>query len=495
MRAPTAAAGRGAGRGSTPGCATSRKCASATGCTCSAGRPTTRTVSRRSRETAGWRLARPHPALRATLPRRRGASRARRRLRRRDARPACARSTGASSRRDRRARRRAAGSTCCRPGAISSPSIRAPCRRAPPGKSGGARRRRCWRATRRITANGRSGIVLDLWGSATMRTGGDDIAQAFALLGCRPTLGRRLQPRERLRDPAARACVGRPRVDVTLRISGPVPRRLPEPDRAVRRRRAGRRRARRERRGQSARREFGGAAPARVFGAAPGAYGVGLGAAHRRGRLGEPGASLARPISPRPAMPMTAKARAREARGGVPRAGSRRPTPSSMRRTCRGRTCSTPTPSRNMRAVSPPRRPKLGAKPALYHLDTTRPARRSVRSLAEEIARALRGRAANPRWIAGQMRHGHRGAAEIAADARQSVRLRRADRCGRAARSSISCSTRRSATTGARFPRRRQSAAPRGRWPTCSRRRGGAASGVAAQFVRENSRFDRGEAA
>ena len=30
-------------------------------------------------------------------------------------------------------------------------------------------------------------IVLDLWGSATMRTGGDDLAQAFALLGCRPT--------------------------------------------------------------------------------------------------------------------------------------------------------------------------------------------------------------------------------------------------------------------------------------------------------------------
>ncbi len=29
-------------------------------------------------------------------------------------------------------------------------------------------------------------IVLDLWGSATMRTGGDDIAQAFALIGARP---------------------------------------------------------------------------------------------------------------------------------------------------------------------------------------------------------------------------------------------------------------------------------------------------------------------
>src|SRR4029077_20852827 len=37
-----------------------------------------------------------------------------------------------------------------------------------------------------------------------------------------------------------------------------------------------------------------------------------------------------------------------------------------------------------------------------------------IRSLAQEIARALRGRVANPRWLQGQMRHGHRGAAEIA---------------------------------------------------------------------------------
>ena len=34
--------------------------------------------------------------------------------------------------------------------------------------------------------------------------------------------------------------------------------------------------------------------------------------------------------------------------------------------------------------------------------------------MAEEVARVLRSRATNPRWIAGQMRHGFRGAAEIA---------------------------------------------------------------------------------
>ena len=53
--------------------------------------------------------------------------------------------------------------------------------------------------------------------------------------------------------------------------------------------------------------------------------------------------------------------------------------------------------------------------PALYHLDSSEPDRLAVRTLSEEIARVLRGRAANPRWITGMMRHGYRGAAELAA--------------------------------------------------------------------------------
>src|SRR5208283_2506270 len=57
---------------------------------------------------------------------------------------------------------------------------------------------------------------------------------------------------------------------------------------------------------------------------------------------------------------------------------------------------------------------RVGARPALYHLDSTRAGAPKARRLDQEIARALRGRAANPRWLAGQMRHGHRGAAEIA---------------------------------------------------------------------------------
>jgi len=56
----------------------------------------------------------------------------------------------------------------------------------------------------------------------------------------------------------------------------------------------------------------------------------------------------------------------------------------------------------------------VGSAPALYHVDTTRPESSVVRRLEQEVARVLRGRAINPRWLAGQMRHGHRGAMEIA---------------------------------------------------------------------------------
>ncbi len=62
-------------------------------------------------------------------------------------------------------------------------------------------------------------IGISVWGTATMRTGGDDIAQAFALMGVRPiwkSMNRRVSDFEVI--PIVK--LGRPRVDVTLRISG-----------------------------------------------------------------------------------------------------------------------------------------------------------------------------------------------------------------------------------------------------------------------------------
>src|SRR6185369_2791067 len=56
-----------------------------------------------------------------------------------------------------------------------------------------------------------------------------------------------------------------------------------------------------------------------------------------------------------------------------------------------------------------------GAAPTIYHGDHSRPDAPRLRTLGEEIARVVRARATNPRWIAGVMRHGYKGACELAA--------------------------------------------------------------------------------
>src|SRR6202012_3055661 len=62
-------------------------------------------------------------------------------------------------------------------------------------------------------------VVIDLWGSATLRTGGEEIAQGLALLGCRPVWDR-ASGRVTGVEVLPCAAMGRPRVDVTWRISG-----------------------------------------------------------------------------------------------------------------------------------------------------------------------------------------------------------------------------------------------------------------------------------
>ena len=56
----------------------------------------------------------------------------------------------------------------------------------------------------------------------------------------------------------------------------------------------------------------------------------------------------------------------------------------------------------------------LGAAPDLVMLDVTDPARPRARPLPQALARLVRGRATSPKFIEGMMRHGARGAAELA---------------------------------------------------------------------------------
>ncbi len=254
-------------------------------------------------------------------------------------------------------------------------------------------------------------VVFDLWGSAAMRTGGEDLAQALALIGARPVwdhASNRVSGFEILTV----AALGRPRADVTVRVSGLFRDVFPEQitlfDAAVS--------AVAEREDESDEDNPLRAAAtaegsrARVFGAAPGAYGTGvvrraladdwtaredLGAAYLKATgFAYEGSSV------RETTEFGDRVAASQAFVHVQDLPGQDVLDSDAFADHEG----------GFAAAAG----TFGAAPALYHLDATDPSTPRARPLAEAIARALRGRAANPRWIKGQMRHGFRGAAEIA---------------------------------------------------------------------------------
>jgi cobaltochelatase CobN len=253
-------------------------------------------------------------------------------------------------------------------------------------------------------------VVFDLWGSAAVRTGGEDLAQAFALIGARPLwdhVSNRVSGFEVLEI----AALGRPRVDVTLRISGLFRDIFPEQialyDAAVKAIMA------RDDEGddnplsQAARRDN---ARSRVFGAAPGVYGTGVA---RR--------ALAEDFSSREDLGAAYLA----ATGYAYEGATARPTREFGARVAAsdafvhvqdmpGQDVLDSDAFADHEGGFAAAAESAGAKATLYHLDATNPHDPKARTLAEELARTLRARAANPRWIAGQMRHGFRGAAEIA---------------------------------------------------------------------------------
>jgi cobaltochelatase CobN len=253
-------------------------------------------------------------------------------------------------------------------------------------------------------------IVIDLWGSATMRTGGDDLAQAFALIGCRPTWdasSSRVSGFEVL----PLAMVGRPRVDVTLRISGLFRDVFPSQIalfaaavRAV----AGLE----ESADDNPLAGIEGMKLARVFGAAPGAYGVGLGRRIAEGDWKER-SELAEAYLAATSHAYDGEGEARESATAF-RALVAGAEAFVHPQDLPGEDALDADAIAEHEGGFAAAAAEAGGSPALYNLDSSTPGAPKVRSLKQEIARALRGRAANPRWLSGQMRHGHRGAAEIA---------------------------------------------------------------------------------
>lgn len=254
-------------------------------------------------------------------------------------------------------------------------------------------------------------LVLDLWASASLRTGGDDLAQALAYLGARPRWDLNSN-RVTGVDVLPLAALDRPRIDITLRISG-LFRDLFEAQIALFDLAVQTVAARDEddadnplaaarRRGESL---------ARVFGGAPGSYGavaanLALGTEwESRQQLGEAylaGASHAFGGRHEGTHAQAFQDRVRSADALI------HPQDDRERDLLDGEEVADFAGGFAAAAAA------LGASPALLHLDTSRPEAPQARALSEEIARVVRGRLTNPRWIAGMLAHRYRGVAEVA---------------------------------------------------------------------------------
>jgi len=273
-------------------------------------------------------------------------------------------------------------------------------------------------------------MAISAWGTANMRTGGDDIAQAMALMGVQPKW-----------EPASRRVTGfdilplemldRPRVDITLRISGffrdafptqidlfdSAARAVAELDESERDNPLAarvRRDAKRLRQSGTDGTEARHLAAARVFGSMPGAYGAGL-----QALIDEKGWEDEGDF-----------ARAYLAWGGYAYGGKQGGKPAHGQFQSLLSTTQVIVQNQDNRehdlldsddyyqfegGMTAAVRHYSGEKPVVYHNDHSRPFAPKIRTLEDEIGRVVRARVVNPKWIAGVMRHGYKGAFEMTA--------------------------------------------------------------------------------
>ena len=251
------------------------------------------------------------------------------------------------------------------------------------------------------------GIVVDLWGSATMRTAGEEFAMALALLGVRPVWD---EGSSRISGIEVRpiAELDRPRIDVTLRVSGLF--RDVFPTMSALFQQAVRVLAGRDEAPDW--NPYAGREAPRVYGPAPGSFGLGMGASlgdySDEGRRAAGEAWLAAS-----SWALDGEQQVRDIEGLKARVAQ-----------ADGFVHLQDLPETDLLLAEDYASHEAGFAAAqqitggaarLFHLDNTDPAQPRARALTEEIARVVQARAANPVWIAGMRRHGFRGAAEIAA--------------------------------------------------------------------------------
>ncbi|MCL6284112.1 cobaltochelatase subunit CobN [Ruegeria sp. 2012CJ41-6] len=252
------------------------------------------------------------------------------------------------------------------------------------------------------------GLIVDLWGSATMRTAGEEFAMALHLLGVKPIWdagSERVSGIEVLPI----TDLDRPRLDVTLRVSGLFRDVFPTLSalygQAVR--------ALSERDEAPDWNPYAGHAPAvRVYGPAPGSYGLNM------THLSETYTDEARTQAGEAWLDASSFALegehiARDVEGITQRVTNADSFVHLQDLTETDLLLANDYATHEAGFAAAKK--VTGGTARLYHLDNTNPEKPRARTLPEEISRVVHARAANPGWIAGMQRHGFRGAAEIAA--------------------------------------------------------------------------------
>ncbi|MBT2488781.1 cobaltochelatase subunit CobN [Streptomyces sp. ISL-96] len=265
-------------------------------------------------------------------------------------------------------------------------------------------------------------VGLTVWGTSAMRTQGDDIAEILALLGCRPVwddasrrvTGFEIVPLDEL---------GRPRIDVTVRISGFFRDAFPHVvgliDDAVRAvaeldepgdRNFVRAHADADTAEHGDRRR----ATARIFGSKPGAYGAGL-LPLIDARNWRSDADLAEVYAVWGGYAYGRGLEGKAARGDMETAFRRIAVAAKNVDTREHDLVDADDYFQYHGGMVAMVRHLTGASPEAYVGDSATPDQVKTRTLGEETHRVFRARVVNPRWMAAMRRHGYKGAFEMAA--------------------------------------------------------------------------------
>jgi cobaltochelatase CobN len=265
-------------------------------------------------------------------------------------------------------------------------------------------------------------VGLSVWGTAAMRTSGDDVAEVLALLGVRPVwdeASRRVTDLE----PVPLADLGRPRIDVTVRISGffrdAFPHVVTMLDDAVRLvagldEPAEANHVRRHAQADLAEHGDERRATTRIFGSKPGAYGAGL-LPLIDARNWRDDADLAEVYAAWGGFAYGRGLDGRHARADMETAYRRIAVAAHNTDTLEHDIADSDDYFQYHGGMIATVRALTGRAPRAYVGDSTRPDTVRTRSLAEETARVFRARVVNPRWVEAMKRHGYKGAFELAA--------------------------------------------------------------------------------